>query len=162
MLKKLFCPLCLIGLALVILVIGGYFLLRGGYQASAPASGISQESIEEKIVPEETPEATTPEDRISPPALLEVKEITVVGAEMFFSPSTVTVQAGQQVKINFQNEGSTIHNLIIEGLGISTKTIGDGQIDVIEFTAPTSGTYAIFCSVPGHRAAGMEGSLIVE
>lgn len=162
MLKKLFCPLCLIGLALVILVIGGYFLLRGGYQASAPTSGISQESIEEKIALEETPEATTPEDKVSPPTLLEVKEITVIGAEMFFSPSTVTVQAGQQVKINFQNKGSTIHNLIIEGLGISTKTIRDGQTDVIEFTAPTSGTYAIFCSVPGHRAAGMKGSLIVE
>ena len=47
-------------------------------------------------------------------------------------------------------------------LGISTKTIGSGQTETIEFVAPTSGTYTFICSVPGHATAGMVGDLIVE
>lgn len=91
-----------------------------------------------------------------------IKEITIIGTEFSFSPSSITVKAGEKVKITFQNKGSASHNLVIEGLGVSAKTIGSGKEDIIEFTAPASGTYAIFCSIPGHKAAGMEGSLIIE
>lgn len=91
-----------------------------------------------------------------------VKEFVVSGNEFSFSPSTITVKAGEKVKIIFENNGRTPHNLVIEGLGISTKVIGGGKTDIIEFIAPTSGTYVILCSVPGHRAAGMEGQLRVE
>ena len=91
-----------------------------------------------------------------------VKEIMVVGTEFAFSPSTISVKAGDLVKITFQNNGNAPHNLVIEGLGISTKTINFGQTDTVQFTALNSGTYTIFCSIPGHRAAGMMGSLMVE
>lgn len=133
--------------------IGGYFLLRSGYQAPAPVSaptpapGINSETVEEKVVSEGTS---------------EIKEFTVSGTEYSFSPSSVTVKAGDQVIITFRNTGRLIHNLVIEGLGISSKTIRGGQTDTIEFTAPASGAYTIFCSVPGHRAAGMEATLKVE
>lgn len=135
----------LIIVVVAILGAGGYFLLRGGYQAPAPGSitpGIT--------APEETPEAIAP------------KEVTVVGTEFAFSPANLTVAAGEKVKLTFKNDGGAPHNLVIEGLGVSTETISGGKSDTIEFTAPASGTYPIFCSVPGHRASGMEGSLIVE
>lgn len=92
-----------------------------------------------------------------------VKEFTVLGTEYSFNPSLITtVSAGERVKITFKNEGRAPHNLIIEGLGIATKLIGPGETDTVEFTAPASGTYTFLCSVPGHRASGMEGQLIVE
>lgn len=133
MLKKFFCPPCLIGLVLILVVFGGYFLLRGGSQAPTPA-----------------------------PTAPVVKELTVSGTEYSFEPSSITVSAGERVKIIFRNEGRAPHNLIVEGLEVGTKTVGSGQTDILEFTAPISGTYTIFCSVPGHRAAGMEGTLEVE
>lgn len=91
-----------------------------------------------------------------------VKELTVIGEEYRFQPSSITLKKSERVKITFKNNGRTVHNLIIEELGIKTKTIGAAQADTIEFTAPVTGTFIFFCSVPGHRAAGMEGSLIVE
>ena len=90
------------------------------------------------------------------------EEITITGKEFVFSPALITVKAGQRVKLTFKNEGNYPHNLSIDGLGITTKTIGSGQTDTIEFTASSAGSYAIFCSVPGHREAGMRGALIIE
>ncbi|MDO8436206.1 MAG: cupredoxin domain-containing protein [bacterium] len=91
-----------------------------------------------------------------------VEEITVVGNDFSFSPSQITVKSGKRVKIIFENKGNVSHNLVIEGLGVTTKTIGSGQKDVVEFTASIQGKFDIICSVPGHKEAGMEGSLIVE
>lgn len=137
----------LIIVVVIIIGIGGYFLLKGGYQAPnqmlTPAPGVASVEVDEMIVS-------------------EVEEITVTGTEFAFSPSTITVEAGQQVMINFQNRGSANHNLVIEGLGVNSRTIGVGSSDIVEFIAPTSGTYTFFCSVTGHRAAGMAGSLKVE
>ncbi len=131
--------------------------MKGGYRTTAPTTP-----------PAATPSAVTPSEtnlpggELPPRVALEVKEVTVVGTEFSFSPSSITAKAGQKVKITFQNQGGAPHNLVITGLGISTKTIFGGKTDTIEFTAPSSGTFTFFCSVPGHRAAGMEGSLKVE
>jgi len=138
----------LIIIAVIIVILGGYFFLKGGYQTPTALTPTST-----------APEVSAPEQGVG---ASEAKEITVVGAEFSFSPSVITVQAGQKIKLTFKNEGRASHNLVIERLGISTKTIGGGKTDIIEFTAPASGTYAIFCSVPGHRASGMEGSLKAE
>lgn len=142
----------LIIVVILIVIVGGYFLFKGGYKAPAPVSsptpapGVAPGTVEEKVVSDGT----------------EVKEFTVSGTEYSLSPSSIEVSAGDQVKITFRNTGSIIHNFQISGLGVGTRTINPGQTDTIEFTAPSSGTYSFFCSVSGHRAAGMEGSLRVE
>lgn len=102
------------------------------------------------------------EKKSEEPAPLSVKEIQVFGTEFSFNPSSITLNEGERVKITFTNNGASLHNLVINGLGVGTKTIGPGQADTIEFTALASGNYNFFCSVPGHRASGMEGSLIIK
>lgn len=89
-----------------------------------------------------------------PEVLSEIKEITVIGTNFAFNPSVITVKSGERVKINFKNETNMIHNFTIDGLGSGSSGI--------EFTAPAPGTYVFYCSIPGHKAAGMAGSLIVE
>lgn len=131
----------LIVVIVLIVGIGGYFLLKGDYRATAP---------------KETPEAG------APAPISEVLEVTVEGTEFAFSPSTITAKSGQQVKINFENHGGLNHNLIIEGLGVSIRTIGGGKTDTVEFIAPSPGNYTITCSLPGHFEAGMKGTLVVE
>lgn len=147
-----------IGIIIVVLliVVGGYFLLRGGYQTQIPSPVPTQTSApkDTKKTQESTPATQAPTS--------SVREIAVVGTEFSFSPASIDAKAGEQVKITFKNNGRAPHNLTLEGLGIGTKTISGGQADVVEFTAPSSGTYVFFCSISGHRASGMEGSLKVE
>lgn len=92
----------------------------------------------------------------------QVKEIIVIGNDFNFNPPNIPVKAGEPVKIIFKNEGEETHNLVIEGLNKKTSTIGGGQVDVLEFTAPSSGIYEFICSVDSHRIKGMTGKIIVE
>lgn len=137
----------LIIVIIIIVIVGGYFLLKDNYQASTssptPAPGVNPDDVEGKIVS-------------------EVKEIIVVGNEFNFNPSSISVKAGEEIRIVFKNVGRAPHNLVIEGLEIKTKTISGGQTDTIEFKASDLGTYTFFCSISGHRVAGMEGNLKVE
>lgn len=121
-------------------VIGGYFILQGN----------SQQSPEEKT--------SSPEEGVT----IISREFVVEGKEYSFSPSSVSVNAGERVRVTFKNTGGAVHNFVIQDLGVGTRTISPGQTDTVEFTAPSSGTYTFICSVPGHAIGGMLGDLLVK
>ncbi len=106
------------------------------------------------------PTTTTPTEQVQPTG--EVKEFIVEGSEYKFSPAAITVNKGDGVKVTFKNVGSTSHNFVIGDLGVSTRAISLGSTETVEFIAGKSGTFAFYCSVPGHRPAGMEGQLVVK
>lgn len=112
--------------------------------------------------PEPVQEIVLPEETQVPLEQAEVREIAVSGKEFSFDPASITLSEGEKVRVVFTNVGQAPHDFTIEGLGVKTEVIGSGKTDSVEFTAPASGNYTFFCSVPGHREAGMEGNLIVE
>lgn len=131
------------------MVVGGLFLRR---QRTLPP-------------PTQTPTVETtplPDAKFGGEEPIKVKEIAVSGTEFSFNPQTVTVKSGEKVRLTFRNIGNAPHDWTIEGLGLKTKVIGSGAQDSLEFTAPARGTYNVYCSVPGHREAGMVGKLIIE
>lgn len=134
-----------IGILLAILFSVGYLLLATK-KPQESKNGTAQE------VPTASPQE---EDG-------EVKEITVVGKEYSFEPSVITVSPGQKVRIIYKNGGASLHNLVIAQIGVTSKTIGPGEEDMIEFVAPEKGTYEIYCSIGTHRHLGMTGSLEVK
>jgi len=79
-----------------------------------------------------------------------------------FDPTTLEASAGQ-VTIDFTNDSSVPHNVTIEGNGIeevaSDTVTGDKSSVKADLPA---GTYTFYCSVDGHKAAGMEGTLTVK
>jgi len=68
-----------------------------------------------------------------------------------------------KVTIDFENPAPLEHNVVIEQDGkelAGFEPIAEGEE---ELTAELeAGTYTFFCSVPGHREAGMEGTLVVK
>lgn len=91
-----------------------------------------------------------------------VKEIKVSAKEFAYTPSTITVKKGENVKLTLINDGTTAHNLTIGDLTLATKTVGPGESDSITFTADTAGTFTFFCSVDSHESLGLKGTLIVK
>jgi plastocyanin len=79
-----------------------------------------------------------------------------------FDQTSLEASAGS-VTINFTNQSSLAHNVKLEGPGVEdegTDTITGSSTSVtLDLKA---GTYTFFCSVDGHRAAGMEGTLVVK
>src|SRR3972149_341305 len=95
----------------------------------------------------------------TPTAEGEIRQIEIIGKEYSFSPSTISLTKGKKVVLTFKNEGKMPHNLVIDELGLTTKTILGGQSDTIEFTPSEVGIFSFYCAISNHRSLGMEGSL---
>ncbi|HKZ54287.1 MAG TPA: cupredoxin domain-containing protein [Anaerolineales bacterium] len=113
------------------------------------------------------------------------QQVTVIASDFQYEPSTIEVIAGQTVHLTIQNTGSVDHDFgileipLVEGKvsiagatphpGLSQLehepallvTVPKGQAIEVEFTPTQPGSYEIFCTVPGHKEAGMTGKLIV-
>lgn len=92
---------------------------------------------------------------------------TVEGSEWQLDPGNLTVPAGENVTIAFENVGDAAHNwaLDLDGDGEpehKTATIQPGDTATVSFTVEEPGGYAYFCDVSGHRDAGMAGTLTVQ
>ena len=83
--------------------------------------------------------------------------------QLAFDKKTLSAKAGA-ISIVFSNPSPLPHNVTIESssgqrLG-GTETFAGGA-KTLKVTLK-AGTYKFFCSVPGHRQAGMEGTLTVQ
>ena len=112
--------------------------------------------------------------------------VTVEEKEFAYDPITITVPVDQSVMLVFKNTGKVEHDFVIEkinladaaedesgGHGTGGHDMGDveydlhvstppGESSTIEFTPTESGTYEFFCTVPGHKEAGMIGKMVVS
>jgi plastocyanin len=79
-----------------------------------------------------------------------------------FDQGDVTAKAGK-VTVDFANPSSTPHAVEIEGNGVekATETVTGGDAPPITVELKP-GKYEYYCPVPGHRQAGMEGTLTVQ
>ncbi|MFQ5859940.1 MAG: cupredoxin domain-containing protein [Dehalococcoidia bacterium] len=107
----------------------------GGYQAPGPA-------------------ATTP------PSEAAQGEVTVTATYPRFQPTSITVAPGETIRLNLTST-DTSHTFTIDELGINIAVSG-GQTIVEEMRVEQAGTFTFYCTVPGHRGAGMVGTLEVR
>ena len=108
---------------------------------------------------------TTPDERVS----LGARDIAFDAAELSGS-------AGRVIEISLRNDGVLPHDFTIDRLSGDVSPAAaraPGKFDVhvvldareraqvlVRATAP--GRYVYYCSVPGHRGSGMEGTLTVR
>jgi plastocyanin len=83
--------------------------------------------------------------------------------EIAYTTSKASAKAGKAT-VDFNNPQSLTHDVAIEdssGKEVGkTELIGEGETSTAVNLKP--GTYTYYCTVPGHREAGMEGTLTVK
>ena len=85
---------------------------------------------------------------------------TVASYDISFEPRALTIPAGTDVTVTLPNAGVTPHTFSTDALG-SSVNIEPGETKTVAITAPES-EYEYCCNVPGHREAGMVGTLTAE
>ena len=86
-------------------------------------------------------------------------QVSVSAKAFSFSPSTITVKQGQATTLALKAT-DIAHDFTVENPKIHIAAQGgktaSGQIEIDQ-----AGTYTFYCSVSGHKAAGMVGKLVV-
>ncbi|HEY7843900.1 MAG TPA: copper-containing nitrite reductase [Bradyrhizobium sp.] len=74
----------------------------------------------------------------------------------------LTAVEGQVVQLTLINGEGAEHDIVFpDQNATSPRVTGKGASTTIAFRADKSGDFVYFCSVPGHRLAGMEGQFLV-
>ena len=86
--------------------------------------------------------------------------VTVNAVDINFEPKQLSIAADTDVTITVVNKGVLQHDFNIEDTDYATDLLNGGDSTDLTVNLP-AGEYTYFCSVPGHREAGMEGKLTV-
>jgi plastocyanin len=84
------------------------------------------------------------------------------GGDLAYTADEVTAKEGN-VTIEFTNPQSVPHNVTVEtgnGAKVETETVTD-DFAAVTITLSQDEKFIYYCSVPGHRKAGMEGTINV-
>lgn len=119
---------------------------------------------------------------------VEPVELSLIATDIAYDVNRLEVAAGQPVKLTLQNQGVLEHDFsitempyagdvtttemaeempghdmsnIAEEPDIHVAAPTDGS-NTIEFTPSTPGEYEFYCTVAGHKEAGMVGTLVVK
>lgn len=90
----------------------------------------------------------------------DARRIEVTATSFEFDPDEIRVAAGESVAIVLTSE-DILHDLTIDELDAHVAA-DQGETEVGGLTADEPGRYTYYCTVTGHREAGMEGTLVVE
>lgn len=88
------------------------------------------------------------------------REIEVGADDLSFDPAEITASVGEDLAVALTS-GDVLHDFTIDELDAHVAA-SRGETEVGGFTATEAGTFTYYCSVAGHRSAGMEGTLTVE
>jgi uncharacterized cupredoxin-like copper-binding protein len=89
-------------------------------------------------------------------------KVTLEASDAFkFVPNTITVTPRQVVELTLVNTGKLDHTFVVPDLNIK-YSIPAGKTVKETFTAPAAGKHQFYCDEPGHKEAGMVGTLMVK
>lgn len=97
--------------------------------------------------------------QVAPEPIDGASQLEVTASSFRFEPAELTVDAGQPVNIALTST-DVLHDFNVEDQGFHLAA-DRGETAVGGLTLEEAGTYTVYCSVPGHREAGMETTLTV-
>ena len=111
------------------------------------------------------------------------RSVPLTMQDIAFEPGTITLSRGERVQLQLENQGSMEHDFTVDDMPVDDVNVsggsdsgehaqhegpalhialGAGATGTIDFKTSDSGQYEFYCTVEGHRAAGMAGVITVE
>lgn len=101
--------------------------------------------------------------------------------KMIFSPNNIEIKKGEQIRFRIENEGIVDHEIVLATLqdnlkhakemeknpemehdDPNAKRLAPGNKGEIVWKFTKAGTFDFSCLIPGHRDAGMFGTVLVK
>ena len=123
---------------------------------------LARESSEAEAKPETTTEASTTTATTTTTTTNAATSVPVTETEFKIALPKTSLAAGSY-SFEVANEGKIEHDLVIEGTGVDEKTptIEPGKTATLKVDLKP-GNYDVYCSIPGHKQAGMDVKLTVS
>ena len=96
---------------------------------------------------------------IDPPDAESTITVDVELGEFWVRPASIDVEPGTAITMNVTNTGAMTHDLKVNGTD-GTEMLDPGESETIT-VGPFSATTEAWCTVPGHREAGMSMDIVV-
>lgn len=90
----------------------------------------------------------------------DATRVTVDASNFSFDPGRLRIGATEEIALALHSQDGP-HDLAVDGLRLVAE-VGGGETDVARLRIDTPGRYTFFCSLPGHRDGGMEGTITVR
>lgn len=148
--------------------ITGFLLSANGVQFPMPAPRAGMMAGPGMAVPAVQAPALAQAQAQAPAAASAPVEVKVVATDLKFTPPTLQAKVGQPVKIVLENKGMIEHDIAFPTIkadkdAATLKAVAKaGQTATLEFTPTAKGTYEYICTIPGHKEAGMKGTITVS
>jgi plastocyanin len=147
-------------LALLALAVAGCGSSSKSTSTSAPAPAAAETGAATSTP---TATTTTPASGGSSSASTALKLAADPGGQLKFDKTSLEAKAGN-VTIDFTNDSPVAHNVSVataSGELVNESPTFTGGSKTVKLSLKP-GTYKFYCTVPGHRQAGMEGTLTVN
>ncbi len=144
-------------------------LMEGTITITGPEEGAAAGEETSPAADEGTPaaESATPAAASATPAAEDqgsggaTTAISLDTVDLAFSETELAIPANTDVTLTLTNQGNAIHDFKIDDPEIYSGPVEAGQSVEVVLNLPP-GTYEYYCSQPGHRDAGMVGTLTVQ
>lgn len=131
-----------------------------GDEAVAPLDGVSDDPPADVVAACQV-SGTLPFLDDASEVSVSASPIVIEAREFAFGPGAVTISSAGPTTIELDDTGIVPHNLTVDALGIQIVAAA-GRSTSATFQDLAPGTYEFYCSISGHRQAGMVGTLIVR
>lgn len=147
----------LIALALGLAACGGDDDDSGAAATTAAATSGATTAPATPVPTESTPSSAT---ATAPAAGTTLDVAADPSGQLKFNPTKLSAPAGE-ITLDLTNDSPVPHNIAVDGADGVSDTIQDGGTAKLTVNLP-AGTYEYYCNIPGHRQAGMVGTLTVN
>lgn len=86
---------------------------------------------------------------------------TIETPDMSFDPDSFSIAAGEDHEVTIENTDGQMHTFTLDEADVDVE-VAAGESETVTLNVADAGEYTYYCSVPGHRESGQEGTLTVE